>query len=58
MDEVARAPDFTISGGEAAQASGLTLAIWSNFPKSSFSTTTSSFGEQSLASCVKPTMSA
>lgn len=36
----------------------LTLAIWSNFPNSSLSTTTSSLGEQSLASRVKPTMSA
>lgn len=36
----------------------LTFAIWSNLPKSSFSTTTSSLGEQSLASLVKPTMSA
>lgn len=37
---------------------GLTLAIWSNFPKSSFSMCTSSPGEQSLASRVNPTMSA
>lgn len=36
----------------------LTLAIWSNFPKSSFSMITSSLGEQSLAKRVKPTMSA
>lgn len=35
-----------------------TFAIWSNFPKSSFSITTSSLGEQSLARRVNPTMSA
>ncbi|TNN29646.1 hypothetical protein EYF80_060204 [Liparis tanakae] len=38
--------------------STLTLAIWSNFPNSSLSMMTSSLGEQSLASRVKPTMSA
>lgn len=37
---------------------GVTFAIWSNLPKSSFSICTSSPGEQSLASLVKPTMSA
>lgn len=36
----------------------LTLAIWSNLPKSSLSISTSSLGEHSLASRVKPTMSA
>lgn len=36
----------------------LTLAIWSNLPKSSLSMSTSSLGEHSLASRVKPTMSA
>lgn len=36
----------------------LTLAIWSNFPKSSLSMMTNSLGEQSLAKRVKPTMSA
>ena len=35
-----------------------TFAIWSNLPKSSLSVWTSSPGEQSLASLVKPTMSA
>lgn len=37
---------------------GVTFAIWSNLPKSSFSICTSSPGEQSLANLVKPTMSA
>ena len=44
--------------GGSTKARGLTLAIWSNLPKSSFSITTNSLGEQSLASRVKPTMSA
>lgn len=35
-----------------------TFAIWSNLPNSSFNMCTSSPGEQSLASLVKPTMSA
>lgn len=43
---------------EAGGRTPLTLAIWSNLPKSSLSMSTNSFGEHSLASRVKPTMSA
>lgn len=43
---------------EIGMKMGVTFAIWSNLPKSSFSICTSSPGEQSLANLVKPTMSA
>lgn len=43
---------------EAGRQAPFTLAIWSNLPKSSLSMSTNSFGEHSLASRVKPTMSA